>query len=104
MVSAPEFFRNITGFEWDEGNSAKNWQRHGVTRAEAEQVFLNRPLIVAADSRHSEREVRHFGLGQTDGARRLMVVFTIRGSRVRVISARPMSRTERRVYAQTRED
>ena len=94
----PEFFPDIEGFQWDKGNSSKNWRRHRISQSEAEQVFLNRPVVVAGDSVHSASEARHFAFGQTDGGRLLTVVFTIRGSFLRVISARPMSRRERRGY------
>jgi len=99
----PELFPGVTGFNWDEGNSAKTWQRHGVTQAEAEQVFLNRPLVVGQASRHSAQETRQFALGRTDQGRELTVVFTLRGWLLRVISARPMSRRERRIYGQSQE-
>jgi uncharacterized DUF497 family protein len=99
----PEIFPGIIGFQWDEGNSAKTWQRHRVTQAEAEQVFLNRPLVVGEASKHPSREPRHFALGLTDQGRALTVVFKLRGSLVRVISARPKSRKERRIYAQSQE-
>lgn len=46
------------GFEWDEGNSEKNWIAHRVSRAECEELFVNQPLLVAEDVRHSEREAR----------------------------------------------
>jgi len=92
----PQFFPDIEGFEWDEGNSAKNWSRHQVTQAEAEQVFRGRPIAV--EGAHSGAEVRYFALGRTDTGRLLTVVFTLRGSFLRVISARPMSRRERTGY------
>ena len=92
------------GFDWDEGNSEKVWVRHRVTRAECEEMFFNRPFVVADDARHSEHEPRYYALGQTDAGRRLFVVFTIRHDRVRVISARPMSRRERRVYERAAEE
>lgn len=100
MELIPEFFPQFTGFEWDEGNSEKNWRRHGVTQTEAEQVFLNRPLLVAGSPKHPIAEVRYFALGRTDFGRLLAVAFTLRGSLLRVISARPMSRRERKSYAQ----
>ena len=100
MNQIPDFFPEIKGFEWDEGNSEKNWRRHRVTSVETEQIFLNRPLIVAKSPRGTNGELRHFALGRTDLARHLAVVFTLRGSLLRVISARPMSRRERRTYAQ----
>ena len=95
-----EVFSGVEGFEWDAGNSAKNWRRHQVRQAEAEQTLLNRPLVVAADLKHSQKEPRFIALGQTEAGRNLAVVFTIRGKRVRVISARPMSKAERKTYGQ----
>ena len=95
-----EFLAGLEGFEWDAGNSDKNWRNHQVRQAEAEQVLLNRPMVVAADLTHSRVEARFFTLGRTDSFRHLAIVFTTRGKRVRVISARPMSRAERRAYGQ----
>jgi uncharacterized DUF497 family protein len=93
-----EFFQDLEGFQWDEANSSKNWTRHKVTQTEAEQVFLNRPVVVT-DAR-AGTEARWFAVGRTDGDRLLTVVFTIRGPQLRVISARPMSRLERKSYDQ----
>jgi uncharacterized protein len=87
-----------TGFDWDAGNVEKNWVSHQVSPAECEQVFFNRPLIAADDLRHSARERRYYVLGQTDSSRPLFVVFTLRGTLIRVISARDMSRNERKVF------
>ncbi len=87
-----------TGFAWDRGNVEKNWKKHRVTCWECEQVFFNKPLVVAADARHSEGENRFYALGQTDEKRLLFVVFTIRGTLIRVISARDMSLKERKEY------
>lgn len=100
MALIPEFFPDVQGFQWDEGNSSKNWARHGISQTEAEQVFVNRPVIVTGDVAHSGTEARYFAFGRTDGGRLLTVVFTVRGQFLRVISARPMSRRERRGYAQ----
>jgi uncharacterized protein len=90
--------RACTGFEWDAGNSDKSWRKHGVSRAEAEQLFFNQPLVAAADERHSQREERFYVLGRTDAGRLLFAAFTIRGERIRVISARDMSQAERRFF------
>lgn len=87
-----------TGFQWDAGNAAKNRAGHAVAQAEAEQVFFGAPLLIAPDVTHSRVEPRHLALGQTIEGRRLLVVFTLRGTLVRVISARTMSRRERKVY------
>jgi len=94
MVSAPDF----EGFDWSGGNAEKNWQRHGVAPAEAEQVFFNLPLLWGADPMHSGAERRFYALGQTDEGRALFIAFTLRGRRLRVVSARAMSRKERRAY------
>ncbi len=87
-----------TGFEWDEHNAEKNQQRHHVMPSECEEIFFNRPLVVADDVRHSEKENRFYALGHTDSGRMLFVVFTIRRNLIRVISARDMNRKERKVY------
>ena len=91
---------NCEGFEWDEGNSNKNWHLHGVTDGECEDVFFNLPLIIASDKTHSEIEKRFFALGQTDANRRLFIAFTVRNKQIRVISARDMTRSEMRKYAE----
>jgi hypothetical protein len=89
-----------TGFEWDEGNAQKNWERHQVTPEEAEDVFFTEPLVVRGDVRHSTKEKRYYTLGQTSGERYLFVAFTIRRSLIGVISVRDMNRRERNVYAE----
>ena len=99
-----EELARATGFEWDEGNAQKNWIRHRVTRLECEQVFFNQPLIVARAEGRSPDELRFYALGQTDAGRELFLVFTLRGDLVRVISARDMSRKERRVYRDAKEE
>lgn len=93
-VSMPEW----EGFDWSGGNAEKNWERHGVSPSESEQVFFNRPLFVSDDMGHSEHEKRFYVLGQTDEGRELFVAFTMRVKRVRVISARDMHQKERRIY------
>ncbi len=87
------------GFEWDDGNIKKNWLKHNVSPAECEQMFFNRPLIIQDDTEHSEVENRFYALGRTDSKRTLFIAFTVRDKRIRVISARDMSRKEREVYS-----
>ena len=86
------------GFDWDEGNILKNWEKHGVSASECEQIFFNFPLIAYHDEKHSIRETRFYALGHTDARRYLFIVFTIRKDLIRVISARDMNRKERRIY------
>jgi uncharacterized protein len=93
-------WKRVTGFEWDSGNARKSLDKHSVSQAEAEQLFFNEPLFLLADEKHSEAEVRFHALGQSDGNRLLHTTFTLRqnGTRIRVISARTMSRKERNYY------
>jgi uncharacterized DUF497 family protein len=88
----------VQGFEWDHGNAVKNENKHGVGCDEAEQVFLNRPLLLIDDPIHSKIEPRAKMFGITNEERCLTVSFTIRRHRIRVISARPMNAKERRIY------
>lgn len=85
-------------FDWDGGNAEKNWLRHRVSQSECEQVFFNRPLVVAEDLRHSDSEDRFFALGESDAGRLLFVAYVLRGDRIRVISARDMTRREQKEY------
>lgn len=96
-----ETITSCVGFEWDEGNLFKNWDKHGVTAPECEQIFFNKPLITGSDEKHSKHETRFYVLGQTDTGRLLFVVFTVRNNHIRVISARDMSRKERRAYGKS---
>ncbi len=83
---------------FDPGNSVKNWTKHRVSDSECEEVFFNQPMVVRRDLEPSQEESRFYALGQTDRSRGLFVVFTLRGKLIRVISARDMTRQERRIY------
>jgi len=93
-----EIIKQCVGFQWDAGNSEKNWISHQVTKSECEQIFFNQPLILGNDEKHSEIEQRYYALGQTDDGRLLFIVSTVREKLIRVISARDMSKKEREVY------
>lgn len=93
-----EALHECIGFEWDDGNTDKNLDKHHVTDGESEEVFFNDPLMVGDDSEHSDDEPRGYVLGQTSAGRRLFVVFTIRRQLVRVISAREMTKAEQERY------
>ena len=88
-------FERIQGFDSDAGNARKN-ERHGVTRPEGEQAFFGPRRLVAPVAAHLSREPRLHALGATLAGRLLHVTFTLRsnGTRIRVISARDMSRRE----------
>jgi len=95
-------FDRIEGFEWDEGNARKSEEKHGVSQAEAEQIFVNDPLLVFADDRHSVFEERFIALGKSNTGRLLTASFTLRHdqTKIRIISARDMHRKERGRYVQ----
>jgi uncharacterized protein len=95
-------FSRIVGFDWDDGNSLKSVNKHAVRQAEAEELFASDRLLIVEDPKHSQGEPRYRALGQTVLGRRLHVSFTLRaeGTKIRVISARDMSRKERASYEQ----
>ncbi len=86
------------GFDWDAGNSLKNWERHHVSRRETEEVFSNRPWYDYKAEGYVGNEKRSIVLGKTDKGRALFIVYTERNNRIRPISARDMYRTERKLY------
>jgi uncharacterized DUF497 family protein len=96
----------LEGFDWDDGNARKSTEKHAVSQAEAEQLFFNQPLLVVADVKHSQREPRFHALGKTEAGRLLHVTFTWRANqtRLRIISARPMSRKEKAIYAKASQE
>src|SRR5271165_5411183 len=93
----------VVGFDWDARNARKSADKHGVSQAEAEQAFFNRPLLVLADERHSAAEPRFHALGRTEAGRRLQITFTLRrdSTLIRAISARDMSAKERTAYEES---
>lgn len=88
----------VTGFDWDEHNILKNWNKHKVAYWECEEAFFNKPLIVKFDGNHSEEEIRYYVLGRTDAMRKLFISFTMRDTLVRPISFRDMTKKERSIY------
>jgi uncharacterized DUF497 family protein len=95
---------NCIGFAWDDANTHKNWERHQVTPEEAEDIFFHEPLVVRSDVGHSKSEKRYYALGQTSAGRRLFIVFTVRRTLIRVISARDMNQNETEAYERYEEE
>ena len=86
-------------FDWDRWNDQKNEEKHGVSRLEAESAFYDARLCLFEDVRHSSpRETRYILYARSLEARVIMVGFTLRGNKLRVITARPASRKERTIY------
>jgi len=82
-------------FEWDSGKAAKNWRKHGVDFETAREVFFD-PFLRLGDA-GSAGEERQAVIGMTAGWQFLFVVFVESGV-IRLISARPATSAERRLY------
>ena len=98
MPEPENIIKDCHGFDWDKANTSKSWLKHGIHPFESEEIFFNQPLVIAADVKHSQGELRFFALGITDQGRLLFVCFTIRRHLIRVISSRDMSKKESEVY------
>jgi uncharacterized protein len=85
-------------FEWGLAKAAANVVQHGVPFAEAVTVFQDPLAKIHDDPDHSATERRDIIVGHSLQGRLLLVSFTDRGSKIRLISARPVSRRERRDY------
>ena len=85
-------------FDWNKWNIDKNLIKHKVSAQECEEVFLNKPFFKLIPLTEGKTEQRYYAFGITDRKRNLTIVFTIRNNKIRVVSARDMSRKERRIY------
>lgn len=83
-------------FEWDPQKAAANLAKHKVSFEEAATVFGDPLGRIVADPRHSSEEERFVLLGLSKDRRLLAVMYVERGFAVRIISARPATRRERR--------
>lgn len=88
----------LTGFEWDKWNIDKSYKKHGISPSETEEVFLDENVKIEEDIKHAQQVERYIAIGKTEEDRILFVVFTIRGEKIRVISARLANKKEREVY------
>ncbi len=85
-------------FEWNSAKAKANFQKHRVGFNEAVTVFRDPLGITIFDPDHSENEERYLTIGTSSAGRMLMVAHTDRGSRIRIISARELTRAERKDY------
>ena len=90
--------KELEGFEWDSANKDKNWKKRHVSTQESEEVFFNKPLLIALDQKHSKNEKRYQVLGKTNKGRFLFISCTLRDNKIRIISVRNQSRKERGEY------
>ena len=89
-------------FEWDSHKATRNLQRHNVSFGEAATVFSDPLSITVPDPDHSLDEDRSITVGLSHRDRVLVVAHTERGDRIRLISARELTRTERVQYEEGR--
>ena len=85
-------------FEWDPAKAAANFLQHGVSFEDAATVFLDPLAKIHDDPDHSAIERRDIIVGHSLQGQLLVVSFTDRGSKIRLISARPTTRHERHDY------
>lgn len=85
-------------FEWDDNKASVNLTKHGVGFDEAETVFADPLAGIAPDPDHAEREHREIIVGLSAAGRFLLVSFTERNAAIRIITARELTRSERRLY------
>lgn len=93
-----DFVPDLGSFDWDAGNRTKN-AKHGVQSEEIESILCQEKFVFAGRiSEPAHDEWRGLILGQSDAGRRLALIFTRRGDRLRPISCRQMRPGERRLY------
>jgi uncharacterized DUF497 family protein len=85
-------------FEWDEAKAAANFEKHGVSFADAATVFDDPLYVDFYDPDHSTNENRYLITGASKDGRKLIVSYTERNGVVRLISARELTPTERKAY------
>lgn len=84
-------------YEWDDDKNRKNVEKHGIDFETAKRIF-DSPIVSRRDERKDYNEIRYVSIGIIDQIALIVVVHTSRQGRIRLISARPASRRERRIY------
>jgi uncharacterized DUF497 family protein len=87
-------------FEWDSGKARRNVVKYGISFEEAASVFLDPLALTFADPDHSFSETRELTIGHTIEHKLVFVSHCERGDRVRIISARAATNSERNQYEQ----
>lgn len=92
-------------FDWDLWNVQKNEVKHGISALEAESCFSDKEAAIYEDLKHSTKtEKRYILYGKSMEAKVLMVGFTLRKQKARVITARSASRKEREIYEKEKKE
>jgi len=85
-------------FEWDDNKAESNAAKHGITFEEAVTVFADPDLLFTEDTQHSQGEEREWAMGITESGLLVVVVFTMRGEQIRIVSARIATKKEQQSY------
>ena len=85
-------------FEWDPRKAELNLRKHNVSFTEAGTIFGDDLAITVPDPDHSDDEDRYITIGWSNRRRLLMVSHTDRGDQIRIISARELTKAERKEY------
>ena len=88
-------------FEWDAAKATANFKKHGVTFEEASIALRDSLSATARDPDHSIDENRYVTFGMSSASRLLAVFHTERGNAIRIISARPVTKLERKIYEES---
>ena len=88
-------------FEWDGSKAAANLKKHGVSFEEATTVFSDPLALTISDPDHSDSENRFIDIGMSHRMELLVVSYTERRDRIRIVSARRATRAERKTYEET---
>jgi uncharacterized DUF497 family protein len=86
---------DFLNFDWDEEN-IRHLARHQISPAEAEELIGNRPLDLNSELRNGEERVMQ--IGETDAGRVLIVITTMQGKKVRVVTSWPANKNYRRYF------
>lgn len=89
--------KSVFEFEWDKSNNDKP-KKHGLTLEETEEAFLDENKIIFSDWKHSKAESRITLLGKTKKGNLLNITYTVRGNKIRIITARSINKKEVRLY------
>lgn len=90
----------VLAFEWDEQKAELNYRKHRVSFEEAQTVFRDPDSITILDSEHSIEEDRYIDIGLSERGRILVVAYTERQEKIRIISSRKATTKEMQVYEQ----
>ena len=91
------------GFEWDEEKAKANLKKHRVSFDEGTTVFTDPFSMTIHDPGHSADEQRYVDIGSSDKGRVLVVVYTERGSNIRIVSCRKATPSERKLYEEVKQ-